>query len=254
MNSYDNIPAVRRSELWEIRKSPAHYQWAVEHPSKETPALKFGTASHKFILEEEEFWKEYILEPEVDRRTKDGKAVWSQFVQERDREGKSSVSASDYATILEMNAAILENQTATALLKTGRHEVPIEWTESETGERCKCRPDVLTEYNGQKYIVDYKTTTSCETGAFERSCRYYGYKLQAAMYLDGVFAETLEQYRFAFVAQEKTPPYAVRVYFCDDGFIEEGMALFRDLIHIYHECREADYWPGYEDKELLGDE
>ena len=128
MNSYDSIPAVRRSELWEIRKSPAHYQWAVEHPSKETPALKFGTASHKFILEEEEFWKEYILEPEVDRRTKDGKAVWSQFVQERDREGKSSVSASDYATILEMNAAILENQTATALLKTGRHEVPIECT------------------------------------------------------------------------------------------------------------------------------
>lgn len=252
--TYNDIPAVRRSELWEIRKSPAHYWYAHTHESEPTPALKFGTAAHKYVLETDDFWNAYIIAPEVDRRTKDGKATWYSFQRQLEETGKESVSVSDYITIQEMDNAIMQNPTAAALLKTGRHEVPIQWTDPETGELCKCRPDVLTEYNGKRYIVDYKTTTSCEDGAFERACRMYGYKLQAAMYTEGVMAETFDVYRFAFVAQEKNPPYAVRVYFCDEGFVEEGTALFHELLGLFHYCRIHDEWPGYEDKELIGDE
>lgn len=250
--NYDEIKAVRRSALWEIRKSPAHYHYMVTHPEEPTPALIFGIAAHKYILEPEDFWNDYALAPDVDRRTKAGKETWAQFL--TDTEGKTPITNSDLETIAAMNAAIIDNETAKALLKSGAHEVPIEWIDSETGEPCKCRPDCLTEFNGKKYIVDYKTTTSCEDGAFERSCRYYGYKLQAAMYTEGVFCSSFEQREFAFVAQEKNPPYAVRVYFCDKGFVEEGTEIFRDLMAIYHKCNSTGIWPGYEDRELLGDE
>lgn len=250
--NYDSLPAVRRSELWEIRKSPAHYLYAVTHPKEQTAALAFGTAAHKYILEPDDFWKEYALAPEVDRRTKEGKAKWNDFITSLD--GRSPITAADYGSILAMSDAIQQNETAAALIGSGRHEVPIQWADSETGEQCKCRPDVLTEYNGEKYIVDYKTTTSCEAGAFERSCRAYGYKLQAGMYTEGVFNETFERYKFAFVAQEKTEPYFCRVYICDDGFVNEGIDIFRDLIGIYHDCKTSGKWPGYEDKELIGDE
>ena len=74
------------------------------------------------------------------------------------------------------------------------------------------------------------------------------------MYAEGMFHTDLTRYRFAFVAQEKEPPFAVRVYFCDDGFIQEGQAMFRSLMEIYHRCKESGNWPGYEDKELIGDE
>ena len=252
--TYDEIPAVRRSDLWELRKSPQHYIYAVTHPWESTPAMTFGTAAHKYILETDDFWKTYSLAPEVDRRTKDGKARWNQYLNELAETGKSSISIFDYVIIQDMNNAILENPTATALLKSGDHEVPIEWEDWKTGEPCKCRPDCITTYKGEKYIVDYKTTTSCEDGHFERACRMYGYKLQAAMYCEGVFSHTFELHRFAFVAQEKKPPYAVRVYFCDDGFIEEGSDLFRELIEIYHQCKTSGKWPGYEDKELIGDD
>lgn len=250
--NYDQIPAVRRSELWLLRKSPAHYLYAVTHPSESTTAMEFGTAAHKFILEQESFFDAYVIAPEVDRRTKAGKAEWAEFMESLgDRE---VIKSADLEVIRAMDEAVLANPTAAALLKTGRHEVPIEWTDPDTGEPCKCRPDCLTEYGGQKYIVDYKTTNSCEDGHFERACRTYGYKLQAAMYTEGVFAETLESYKFAFVAQEKNPPYAVRVYFCDQGFIDEGREQFRDLIEIYHLCKTAGQWPGYTNEELIGDE
>lgn len=250
--NYDQIPAVRRSELWLLRKSPAHYLYAVTHPSESTPAMEFGTAAHKFILEQESFFEDYVIAPEVDRRTKAGKAAWAEFM---DSLGdKEVIKPADLEVIRAMDEAVLANPTAAALLKTGTHEVPIEWADPDTGEPCKCRPDCLTEYGGQKYIVDYKTANSCEDGHFERACRTYGYKLQAAMYTEGVFAETLESYKFAFVAQEKNPPYAVRVYFCDQGFIDEGREQFRDLIEIYHLCKKAGQWPGYTNEELIGDE
>jgi len=252
MKQYDQIPAVRRSELWLLRKSPAHYLYAVTHPSESTPAMEFGTAAHKLILEPEEFDKAYVTAPEVDRRTKAGKAAWAEFMESLG--DRSVIKPADLEVIQAMDGAVKTHPTAAALLKTGRHEVPIEWTDPDTGEPCKCRPDCLTEYGGQKYIVDYKTANSCEDGHFERACRTHGYKLQAAMYTEGVFAETLESYKFAFVAQEKNPPYAVRVYFCDQGFIDEGREQFRDLIELYHVCKKTNQWPGYENEELIGDE
>ena len=251
MSNYDMIPAVRRSDLWELRKSPAHYLYRVMNPTEPTAAMLFGTAAHKFILEGDDFWNEYAMAPDVDRRTKAGKEQWQQFIDELG--DKQPIKFDDMAVIQKMDDAIRANATAAALLKTGRHEVPIEWRDEGTGEYCKCRPDVLTEYNGKKYIVDYKTTTSCADGHFERECRTYGYKLQAGMYTDGVFNATFEDYEFAFVAQEKTAPYAVRVYFCDPDFVLEGMDLFKELITIYSKCKQAGEWPGYENEVLYGE-
>lgn len=245
---YDEIPAVRRSDLWELRKSPAHYLYAVTHERETTAALAFGTAAHKYILEPDDFWNCYAIAPKVDRRTKAGKEEYEAFLEQS--AGKTIITQEDLETIKQMDEAIMQNESAIRLLKTGQHEVPIEWTDPDTGEECKCRPDCITG----DYIVDYKTTTSCEGNAFEYSCRKYGYKLQAAMYTEGVFNATLESKKFAFVAQEKNPPYAVRVYFCDPGFVEEGMEMFRELIRLYHRCKETGEWPGYEDKELVGDE
>ena len=120
---YDEIPAVRRSALWEIRKSPAHYKYAVEHPKEPTPALTFGIAAHKYILEPDDFWNMYMLAPEVDRRTKDGKAEWNRFQIELREAEKTGVTVSDYETIQEMRTALLQNKTAAALIETGKHEL-----------------------------------------------------------------------------------------------------------------------------------
>lgn len=246
---YNELPAVRRSDLWELRKSPAHYLYKVTNPEEPTPVLLFGTAAHKYILEPDTFWDEYIFVPKIDRRTKAGKEEYAKIIES----GKTPISAEDFEVITKMDSQIKAHPLASVLLKTGEHEVPIEWTDENTGEQCKCRPDVITTYDGEDWIVDYKTTTSCIGGAFEKACRLYGYKLQAGMYSEGVFCDSFKECRFAFVAQEKTPPYAVRVYKCDVGFVLEGQDMFHELIGIYHDCKESGEWPGYEDEVLYGE-
>lgn len=240
---YHNAEGISRSELFKIKKSPMHFKYEMENPPEPTPALIFGQAVHKYVLEPEDFENEFVVAPDVDRRTKAGKEAYAEFVIRS--EGKTVITKDDMGKIIEMNRQIQNHPLAKQLL-AGRHEQSFFWTDEMTGEKCKCRTDCITEYDEQKYIVDYKTTDSCEDGHFERSCRKYGYKFQAGMYSEGVFQNTFEDHGFAFVAQEKTAPYAVRVYFCRPEFVMQGIDQFRELIGIYHDCKETGNWYGYE--------
>lgn len=241
---YRNHDGVSRSELFTLlNQTPLHFKYKKEHPSEPTNALIFGAAAHKYILEEDDFFNEFAVAPVVDRRTKEGKEIYNRFVCES--EGKIVINAEDYGKILEMASAMDENPTAREFL-SGEVEQSFFWTDSETGEACKVRPDCLTTVGGKKYIVDYKTTDSCADGHFERSAKKYGYKFQAGMYREGMFENTFEDYGFVFVAQEKTAPYAVRIYKCSDAFMDEGYDQFREAIGIYHDCKTSGNWYGYE--------
>ena len=48
---YRNHYGVNKSTLWEIRKSPKHYKWLLEHPGEDTPALRIGRAIHMAVLQ-----------------------------------------------------------------------------------------------------------------------------------------------------------------------------------------------------------
>jgi len=249
---YEDMPGIRRSELWKINKTPRHFRYEMDHPSEPSPSLLFGILAHKMILEPDTFDSEFIVAPVVDKRTKEGKAIWSDFFDYCNDNNLEPITAEDYVRIKDMAIAIRAHKTASQLLN-GEHEKIFSWVDQMTDELCKVKVDCLTVYQGRKYIVDYKTTDSCEDGKFERACRKYGYKFQAGMYREGVFQNTLEQYGFAFIAQEKTAPYTVRVYFCDEEFINEGYDQFRTLLGIYHNCKETGNWYGYGDSELLAE-
>ena len=245
---YRNHPAISRSELWNMRKSPFHFKYAQEHPEEDTAALLFGRALHKLILELDDFSKEFAIAPTVDRRTKTGKEVYSEFL--LSSSGKDVISADDYQIMQDMAEQIRNHKIASMLLD-GVHEESYIWVDDMTGEACKCRPDCKTTYNGEVYLVDYKTTDSCADGDFERSARKYGYDLQAGMYTEGVFANTLVPCGFKFIAQEKKPPYAVRIFDCTEEFIQQGVDKFREYIGMYHHCKTTGNWYGYEGPENL---
>lgn len=254
---YRQTEGISRSELFTIlSKTPMHFLYEQTHPKEDTPSLAFGRATHKAILEPETFSDEFVVAPKVDRRTKDGKETWNKFVE--DNAGKEVITEEDFETLQDMKA-VIDNDVHASTFLNGIHEQSFFWTDSATGEKCKVRPDCITEVDGKKYLVDYKTTDSCADGAFERSVRKYGYKFQSGMYREGYFQNTFEDVGFVFVAQEKTAPYAVRVYICSDEFLNEGYTQFREAIGIYHECKTTNHYWGYEGpdneiSELIGEE
>ena len=246
---YNAAPGVRRSDLWKISESPEKYKYAVEHPLEPTPALIFGAATHKWILEGKEFWNEYAVAPEgIDKRTRDGREAWARFTKEN--AGKTIISNDDFKVIDDMAGAIHDCPMANTLINgKGETELPFFWTDKDTGERCKVKLDRLVRIGRRFVVVDYKTAQSAKTDVFVHDMVRYGYTLQAAMYTEAVMKCKRLKYRpdFVFVVQEKKEPYSVNVIYVasDSSVMMYGLNQFREMIGILHQCKETDYWYGY---------
>ncbi len=244
--NYDEVQAVNKSTLWEMRRSPLHY-WHLIHdtPRKDTPAMAFGRAVHAAILTPTAYKRNYAVMPDIDRRTKAGKEAYEIFLSES--EGKEILSADDAKTIKQMVAAFRKNKNAVELLKSTRRERCLFWKDTESGIDCKGRLDAISK----DCIIDYKTTTDADTEAFRREAIRYGYDLQAAMYMEAARANGYSPNGFIFIAQEKNPPYLINILSAGDAFIDRGMWIMRDLLAKYKTCVETDTWPGYGVNELI---
>lgn len=245
---YNEAEGIRRSDLWVMNDSPEKFRFRMDNPEETTaPALVFGAAAHKLVLEPDGFYDEYAVAPQVDRRTKDGKAAWEQFASEN--AGKTIISQDDFDTISSMKEVLEKNTLASIILfGDGYTEIPFFWTDPETGEKCKAKFDRLIKDDDGRYIVvDYKTAQYAQTDNFNRSVIMHGYHVQAAMYTEGVkIAQRLKKRpRFIFVAQEKKPPYSVNVIEVSYDVMNFGSTVYHDLLSKYHDCKELDVWPGY---------
>ncbi len=242
---YRTHPAISRSELWRLNESPEKFKWFKDNPEPATPALLFGQLIHKLLLQAKTFGDEFAVAPDVDKRTKAGKEIWADF--ELSNRGKTIVTADMFDTAMAMVKKAYSYDAVKRLLD-GEHEVPFFWTDDMTGERCKCRVDSISIKDGSTaVIVDYKTAESAETRAFNSKLFKYGYHFQAGMYSTGVQTalELKTLPKFIFVVQEKKPPYSVNIVSVPDDVMLFGIDKYRELLGIYHTCKETDYWYGY---------
>ena len=243
---YNEAEGIRRSDLWKMEESPERFRYFLDHPPEQTPSMLFGSAAHTMFLETRKMWDEYAVAPQVDRRTKDGRAAYEKFC--RENEGKQIISQDDYDVMMGMFSALKACPLANKLIfGKGQAEVPIFWTDNATGEKCKARMDRIVTYRRKKYIVDYKTTLAADTFRFNSEIWKRGYYMQAGMYAEGLKTVTNKRKLpgFLFVAQEKKPPYSVNVIEVSEEVMNAGLAKFHSLLEKYHACNAIDEWPGY---------
>lgn len=239
---YREHSAISRSELWKIRESPEKFKYYKENPEEPTPALIFGQAFHKLALQPESFEEEFAVAPQVDRRTKEGKAIWAEFCEQS--EGKTLITAEDYQRASEMCAS-LYNAPFVEKLLSGEREKEFFWTDDLTGEECKCRADCILNAGNVDIVSDLKSASSGDLEHFTKDSINYGYDFQAGMYTEGIDKCTGKSHSFVFIVVEKDPPYAVNVLQADELFVKRGKDLFRELIGIYHDCKTSGDWYGY---------
>lgn len=281
---YRSHPAISRSELWMLNRSPEYFKYRKEHPAEPSAALLFGQVAHKLLLEPEDFYTDFIVAPVVDRRTKAGKEAWDAFIAETD--GRTVVDPATYEQAKAMTDVARENPLVAELIK-GSHEEPFFWTDFYTGVQCKVRVDSWhRDENGVPVVVDYKTTNDASYKAFQRDVEKWGYYFQAAMYSEGLIQNGLcprlikgkpkrrwtkdpeagkrrywTEYpekivmggsegeiihpRFIFIVQEKDEPYSINIFEMDMDYMVAGYDLYREFLGTYASCESIGYYPGY---------
>ena len=239
---YRQRPGISSSELKKIMITPAHYKHWKDNPQEDTPSLLFGRAAHKYILETYDFYTEFAVAPNVDRRTKEGKEEWARFV--ADSEGKDVITQEQFEQIDAMRTAAYATPFVSKLL-SGEKELSFWGVDEETGLEIKARPDCITEWNGKNILIDYKTAQDVENTKFCRDSIKFGYDLQLAFYLDILRQNTGKDYMVVIIAQEKTAPYVTNVFQLSENYLENGRNLYKEMLKVYKECLDTDTWYGY---------
>lgn len=194
---YLKLNAVSRSDLSELRKSPAHAQYARANHRASTPAMEFGEAFHCALLEPERFAAEYIVAPNIKRNTKEGKAAYAEWTEKNGH--LKAIDEEDREKIDGMLASVRGLKVGDTLLsRIAETESTIVWRDLGTDLTCKGRIDADAPL--LKTLIDVKTTQSAERAEFERSIFNYGYHRQAAFYLDGMNALGLDRTDYVIIA------------------------------------------------------
>ncbi len=236
---YDGIQALNQSGAKELLKSPAHYQAYLNRTQEDSKALRVGTAVHKLALEGLDAYNAtHAIAPEVDKRTKDGKQAWQDFVTAN--EGKSILTAEEGALV-----DAVANSAAACMKANGivlsRTEVMFTAFIGDT--LVKCAIDGISD---DGYIYDLKTCEDASAHGFLQAVRKYKYALQAYFYRHAVeSAYKCRVLGFRFIAVEKEPPYAHAVYELGPELMTQAAFDFEKALTLYKECTASGNWPAY---------
>ena len=240
---YRAAPGINISSLKKMAKSPAHYRWGLDHPQEDTPTLAAGRAVHMAILQPELFDQHYVIRPAgLDGRTKAGKD-WVAANADRD-----IISAADNVLFREMADAVRRHPVAGVLVRNQyATELPIFWTDAETGLACKGKIDLICR---DGTLVDLKKTVDLTPSLFFTQAYRLGYHLQAAYYHDGLVANGIEVPRVVIVAMEGGGPYDVVPFTVPADILEQGRTEYRALLRQVADCQTTGVWPGVSPAEL----
>lgn len=248
--TYHSSPGVSKSTLDWVNKSPSLVQWAKDAPTDEEAesAVDMGNAFEALLLEPDRFDREYIKAPEVDRRTKQGKAEYAAFLEEA--EDRFVLTHDEWRQIHLMRDSTMAHPMARTILEA---ESVVQgsyyWIDPVTDHLCKCRPDLIVtdERLPQSVTVDVKTTPDMER--FRRNCGEHRYHVQDAFYTDGLANYYGEQPHFIFLTactSLSAKRYPVHVIELDIEAKHQGTLEYRHDLERYAECARKDDWADIE--------
>jgi len=261
---YHGGKGVSKSELDIIDRSPAHYSHSLTAEREQKACFSIGDEAHRMTLEPDEAHS-YILAPTRARRSNADREAWAEWFTANGAAIDTSQAASTWddayykatgryllnseqvAEIENMRDSVMSHPAASELLTGGVAEQSAYWIDEETGLLCRCRPD----YHRGPFLVDLKTADDASPRAFARSVAKFRYHVQAAYYADGFNAAGGAVDEFVFVAVEKSPPYAVAVYYLDDDGVQRGRDAYRENLATMKACMESEKWQAFSDEPQL---
>ena len=173
---------VGHSMLEIFRRSPVEYAARFVHHTmlhpEPTPAKCLGAALHALVMEPDRYDELTAVAPDVDRRTKEGKASWSQFLAEAGQ--RTVITEEQNEIVTKMAKSVLAHPEAAKLFKRAEHrEKAVYWTNEATESELlgdlsgrvspierKCKFDLL--YAAGAVIGDLKTANDPTPSAWSR--------------------------------------------------------------------------------------
>ncbi|MCR5259305.1 MAG: PD-(D/E)XK nuclease-like domain-containing protein [Desulfovibrio sp.] len=266
---YRRAEGLNKSSIDKLLKCPAEWhELQMLPPVEPTPAMRFGTALHSYILGTPEDFQREVCVLSKPATTKEGKAM----KREAEDAGKVCISVDDYERIFRMGLhmhnhpricallpppppQLLDNDERPRLAKRrvnslpGDSEVSIYWEREVEGQpiQCKARIDRLCRLpDGSVIAMDVKTTSGgLDRDSIAKHIAQYGYHRQAAWYTSGLSALGLSVQAFIFVFTSTAAPFLCVPVQIDAEGEALGLEECRIAAEAYASGLQSDAWPTY---------
>lgn len=242
-SEYHARAEISKSDLDLLAKSPYLLKLKKDgkYQSEASPSQILGSAVHKLVLEKDDFINEFAIEPNLDKRTKDGKAEYNEFLAKNSH--KIIIKSDEFEKADLIANSVLEMKATANFLKDGKAEQS--YFSEIDGVKVKCRPDFYNENLG--LIIDLKTTSDASPNGFMKSIANFNYHIQTAFYSDILRSLGKKVNKFLFIAVETKEPYLVGFYELDEAAIEKGREKYKELLNLWKWCVENDCYFQYGD-------
>lgn len=217
-----------------LLRAPALFKWQQDHPVFKA-VFDVGSAAHALVLGRG--MDNVYVAPFDNWQTK---AAQTERKLARD-DGLSPVLPAEWLTVCHMAEVLAKHRLAMDLLSEGEPEVSAYAPDETTGVMRRCRFDWLAP----TILSDYKTAVTSEPNAFGRAAASFSYHMQHAWYIDVARDLGHPAEAFAFIVQEREPPYLVSVVELEPAAVERGRELNRRALERFRDCTDSGLWPGY---------
>ena len=235
---------ISASDIKNFLKSPKYYFWNKYNKVEKDDGRHYviGSALHEMIMEPHLFNSNYTVIPKIDKRTKEGKLAYENFLIEA--QGKTIINEEEMLMIVEMVKNATENKTFVSLLENSYRELSAYLVDEKTGLKIRMRPDIMCQ--SKSTIVDIKSCLDSSPKQFKGNVYSYGYSLSAAFYSD-----FLNRENYIFAAIEKQEPYQTALYSLNDEMMEYGRTQYRLGLDLLKWSYDNNYWCDHNEFEIL---
>ncbi len=208
-------------------------------PPKKQENYDFGNAFHALAVEPHAFAERFAFCEAEHKSTKPEKEKWAKAAEENP--GCKILRPSIRGHVEGMVASLRAHPLMGPVIDDEHSvaESSMFWTDEETGEHLRCRPDLMRKPGKSPGIMlDLKSTEDVNPTKVAKTFVNLGYHRQQAHYSMGyraAFDMDVELFVFAFVS--KKPPYEVAAFTLDDGSAELGWEQRRRDIQNLARCR-----------------
>lgn len=234
---YCKLPGINASSLKHYYESSLNGNYESSKDREETEAMRFGTACHAMVLENDKFMDTYRqLDYPINPKTKkaygaDTKAV-KEYIATLPKD-KKYLSVEQYAILNDISENLNNNQYAMQILNScPKRETAVTWVDNESGIPCKA----LIDFMGDKIVGDLKTIRDIKFKldiiAMSKAMMWHlagtGDLLQFAFYMDGCLApeNNLEVEKFAVIFAKNNGNCDVLPAFLSDDTLEFGRKMY----------------------------
>lgn len=250
-DKYKKIQAINASSISDFLICPYYYKYNLDHPSEDTEATQIGSLAHAMFFEPETVAQHYAAAPHVDRRTKEGRAIFNKFVEES--QGKTVVKAQAFKDAEMIVSELQKCQVLLNLKKIGAcfAEYAVFGQDMESGLNLKIKPDLLVVTDDFVYCLDLKTMAKIPTDYnIQRQISAYDYHIQAAFYHDVLTYEFSKYenkktviYLWTFISQ--SPPHLLKNKIPSEAILQKGRESYKKALIDMKKCIETDQWPTF---------